>query len=101
MSPLDHDLALVHSPLMPVIFREALLERGVKLVEVPAEEVDSKGPNVLALAPRKVLAVDGSPVTRRRLEDAGVEVVVFEGEEISHKGLGGPTCLARPLLRRA
>jgi N-dimethylarginine dimethylaminohydrolase len=101
LSPVDHDLALVHSPLMPVPFRQALLERGMQLVEVPAEELDSKGPNVLALAPRKVLAVDGSPVTRRRLEEAGVEVIVFNGAEISHKGCGGPTCLARPLLRRA
>jgi N-dimethylarginine dimethylaminohydrolase len=100
LSPLDHDLALVHSPLMPVPFRQALLERGMALVEVPAEELDAKGPNVLALSPRKVLAVEGSPITRRRLEDAGVEVIVFQGNEISHKGQGGPTCLVRPMLRR-
>lgn len=100
LSPLDHDLALVHSPLMPVQFRQALLERGMALVEVPAEEVETMGPNVLALSPRKVLAVNGSPVTRQRLEDAGVEVIVFQGDEISHRGRGGPTCLVRPMLRR-
>lgn len=101
LSPVDHDLALVHSPLMPVPFRQTLLDRGTQLVEVPAAEMSTKGPNVLALAPRKVLAVNGSPVTRRRLEEVGVEVIVFQGDEISHKGSGGPTCLARPLLRRA
>ena len=36
---------------------------------------------------------------RRRMERAGVDVVVYRGEEISLKGDGGPTCLTRPLLR--
>jgi arginine deiminase len=29
----------------------------------------------------------------------GVDVVTYRGDEISHKGDGGPTCLTRPLLR--
>ena len=33
------------------------------------------------------------------MERAGVDVVVYRGEEISKKGDGGPTCLTRPLLR--
>jgi len=41
----------------------------------------------------------GNPRTRRRLEEAGVEVHEFQGEEISAKGAGGPTCLTRPLSR--
>jgi arginine deiminase len=45
------------------------------------------------------VAVDGSPETRRRMEAAGVDVSVFEGSDIAHKGEGGPTCLTRPLLR--
>ena len=57
------------------------------------------GPNVLALAPRVALAVDGNPVTRGRLEAAGVEVSLYDGSEISHKGEGGPTCLTRSVLR--
>jgi arginine deiminase len=57
------------------------------------------GPNVLALGPRRALALAGNPRTRRRLEDAGVEVLVYTGEEISRKGDGGPTCLTRPLER--
>ena len=55
--------------------------------------------NVLALAPRVALALDGNPETRRRLERAGVEVLVYRGEELSRKGDGGPTCLTMPLLR--
>jgi hypothetical protein len=28
-----------------------------------------------------------------------VDVRVYRGDELSHKGEGGPTCLTRPLLR--
>ena len=55
--------------------------------------------NVLALGPRRALALDGNPETRRRLEAAGVEVLVYAGDELSRKGDGGPTCLTRPLSR--
>jgi N-dimethylarginine dimethylaminohydrolase len=99
ISPLDDDLAVVYSPLLPVPFREALLERGMQLVEVPDEEFDSMGCNVLAVAPRVAVAVEGNPETRRRMEAAGVTVHLYEGAEISAKGCGGPTCLTRPLER--
>jgi N-dimethylarginine dimethylaminohydrolase len=36
-------------------------------------------------------------VTRQRLEAAGVDVVEYEGDEISRKGDGGPTCLTLPV----
>jgi N-dimethylarginine dimethylaminohydrolase len=101
ISPVDHDLAVVYSPLMPVTFRELLLERGMSLVEVPDEEFATMGANVLALGHRRALMLSGNPVTRRRLEAAGVEVMEYDGENISTKGGGGPTCLTRPLLRTA
>lgn len=100
LSPIDRDLALVHSPLLPVPFREWLLARGTWLVETSESEFDSLGCNLLALAPRRCVAVAGNPETRRRLEAEGVEVHVIRGEEICRKGLGGPTCLTRPLERR-
>ena len=99
ISPIDVDLALVYSPLMPVPFRELLLSRGFSLVEADASELDSKGCNVLAVAPRECVMVSGNPVTRQRLEDAGATVHEFIGEEICAKGCGGPTCLARTLKR--
>jgi len=100
ISPLDHDLALVYSPLMAVPFRNWLLARGITLVEVPDEEYGpTMGCNALALAPRKCLVLDGNPETRKRLEAAGCEVFAYKGREISIKGGGGPTCLTRPLLR--
>jgi len=99
LSPIDRNLALVYSPLLPVPFREVLLARGFDLVEVPEAEFESMGCNVLALGPRRCLMLDGNPLTRRRLEQAGAQVAVFTGDEICRKGSGGPTCLTRPILR--
>ncbi|MEP6977514.1 MAG: arginine deiminase family protein [Thermoleophilia bacterium] len=99
ISPLDEDLALVYPRLAPVRLLELLAARGIETVEVPDEEFETMGPNVLALGPRKALALEGNDETRRRMEAAGVEVVTYEGDEISRKGDGGPTCLTRPLLR--
>ena len=99
ISPLDENLAVVYQPLMPVRLVQLLDERGYELVEVPDEEFDSMGCNVLALGPRVALALDGNPETRRRLERAGVDVRVYSGEELSRKGDGGPTCLTCPLER--
>jgi N-dimethylarginine dimethylaminohydrolase len=99
LSPLDADLALVYLPLMPVRLVELLRERGIELVEVPDEEFETMGPNVLALAPRVALALEGNDETRRRMEAAGIDVHVYKGDEISRKGDGGPTCLTRPLRR--
>lgn len=99
VSPVDRDLWLVYAPLLPVPFREALVSRGIALVEVPAAELETLGCNVLAVAPRRVVMVAGNPETRARLESAGVTVHEFAGREICLKGGGGPTCLTRPLLR--
>lgn len=101
ISPLDRDLALVHLPLLPVRLVELLRERDVELVELPESELGTLGCNVLALAPRVALALAGNPVTRRRLESAGVDVRTYSGDELSLKGDGGPTCLTRPLLRES
>ena len=99
LSPVDDDLAVVYSPLMPVPFRERLLARGMQFVEVPDEEFDSMGANVLAIAPRRCIMVAGNPRTRALLERARAEVLVYSGAEISLKGGGGPTCLTRPIGR--
>jgi N-dimethylarginine dimethylaminohydrolase len=99
ISTVDRDLALVYPRIAPVRLLELLAERGIATVEVPDDEFETQGPNVLALGPRRALALDGNPETRRRLERAGVDVTVYRGDEISRKGDGGPTCLTRPLLR--
>jgi dimethylargininase len=99
LSPLDRDLAVAYVPLLPVRLVELLAERGVELVPVPDDEFETMGPNVLALAPRVALALEGNEATGRRMQGAGVDVRTYRGEEISRKGDGGPTCLTRPLAR--
>ena len=99
MSPIDADLLLVFAPLLPIPFREFLLSRDITLVEVPSSEFESMGCNVLAVSPRVCVMLEGNPETRRRLEDAGAEVHLYRGDAISVPGMGGPTCLTRPLLR--
>jgi N-dimethylarginine dimethylaminohydrolase len=98
ISMLDRDLALVYPSLAPVRLLELLSERAIQTIEVPDDEFDTLGPNVLSLAPRLALAMEGSPRTRRRMEKAGVDVTLYAGAELG-KGDGGPTCLTRPLLR--
>lgn len=99
ISPIDSDLALVYSRIMPVPFREWLLYRGVKLIEVPDSEYESMACNVLTIAPRKCIMLSGNSYTKRLLKNEGVEVREYLGDEISKKGAGGPTCLTKPILR--
>lgn len=99
LSPVDKDLAVVYSSLMPIAFRNTLLDKGFSFVEVPDSEWDSMGCNVLAIAPREVIMVKGNPITKHRLELAGCKVWEYTGNEISVKGGGGPTCLTRPIER--
>ncbi|ALX47811.1 dimethylarginine dimethylaminohydrolase family protein [Lentibacillus amyloliquefaciens] len=99
ISIVDQDLAVVYSPLMPVFFRKYLLEQGFTLIEVPADEYETLGCNVLALAPRICVLPSENEQTRQKLEHAGATVYEYEGNEISYKGTGGPTCLTSPVIR--
>jgi N-dimethylarginine dimethylaminohydrolase len=99
ISPVDSDLAVIYSRLLPEAFRLTLLQRGYQFVEVPDAEYETMGTNVLALGPRECVMLSGNPKTRAALEKAGARVHVYDGQEISLKGGGGPTCLTRPLAR--
>jgi len=99
ISPVDQDCALAYSRLMPVPFREWLIQRGITLIEVPDVEFETMACNVLAVAPGTCIMLAGNPRTKQLLEENGVEVWEYSGDEISRKGAGGPTCLTRPLYR--
>ncbi len=100
VSPIDLHHAVVYAPLMPIDFRNELLKRNMNLIEVPAEEFESMGCNVLGIGNKKCLMVAGNPLTQARIEKAGFQVHTYSGAEISVKGGGGPTCLTRPIKRR-
>jgi dimethylargininase len=98
LNPISPWLAAAFLRLLPARLVELLEARGMRLVDVPEEEFATMGPNVLGLdGGRRAVALAGNDVTRRRLEEAGVEVLVYEGDEISRKGDGGPTCLTLPI----
>ena len=99
ISIIDYRTAVVYPPLMAVPFWQELRRRDFTLIEIPASEYDTMATNILALAPRKCLMLEGNPITRHLLEDVGCEVLTYRGNEISLKAEGGPTCLTRPIWR--
>jgi N-dimethylarginine dimethylaminohydrolase len=99
MSPIDHNLAAIYSKLMPVPFRQWLISRGYRFIEIPEDEYETMACNILTIAPKKCLLLEGNPKTKKMLQNEHVEVHGYHGEEISKKGAGGPTCLTRPIYR--
>ena len=99
ISFVDTDKAVVYSKYMPVFFREYLIEKGIQLIECNDKEYDYLGTNVLALAPGKCVALAGNNEILQKMRDAGVEVLTYEGYEVSYRGTGGPTCLTCPITR--
>ncbi|MCO5176111.1 MAG: arginine deiminase family protein [Thermomicrobiales bacterium] len=100
ISMLDDDLAVVYRPLMAVALVQLLEERGIEMVEIPDEEFETQGCNVLALGPRHCVVLRENTVSAERMRAAGCTVITYAGDEISHNRTGGPTCLTRPILRR-
>ncbi len=102
ISPLAEDLALVHAPLLPAAFYQLLRQRGIALVHGDADEFavsNGLSLNVLATAPRQVIAVAGFPKTAAAMRAAGCAVQTFEADALCIACEGGPTCLTRPVLR--
>ncbi|MDO4582083.1 MAG: arginine deiminase family protein [Bacillota bacterium] len=100
ISFVDTDKAVVYSKFMPVFFRQYLLEHGYTLIECDDDEYERLGSNVLCLAPGVCVMMAGNPKMEARLRAAGIELFTYEGEEVSYRGTGGPTCLTCPLLRQ-
>jgi len=102
VSPLDHDLALVHAPLVPTALHQRMVDMGYELLHAPAEEFDASlglNLNVLAIGPRTCIGIDGFPATSALMREAGCDVTVFTADELCIPCEGGPTCLTRPLHR--
>lgn len=102
VSSLDDDLALIHAPLVPIALYERMLDMGYTLLCAPPDEFEASlglNLNVLATAPRQVIAVDGFPGTVALMREADCDVTVFPADELCIPCEGGPTCMTRPLLR--
>ena len=99
ISPVSDDLAVIYPPLLPAGLWELLAELGIRTISVPDEEYPTLACNVLAVRPGVLVMAEGNPTTRRALEAAGCEVHTYPAVEIGINGSGGPTCMARPILR--
>lgn len=102
ISPLDRDLALIYPRLLPVALHRFIGERGIRCIEAGDEEFEASGGlclNVLAMGPRRCIAVAGFPDTLRLMRDAGCEVTCFDADALCMPCEGGPTCLTLPLWR--
>lgn len=99
ISPVADDLAVVYLPLLPVGLWALLKELGIRLLEVSDDEFPTLGCNVLAVRPGVVIVADGNPAIAASLAAAGCEVHTYPASQVGVNGSGGPTCMARPILR--
>lgn len=99
ISMVDKDLVVGYEKLMPISLAKMLHERNVEILSIPEEEWATSASNVLAVAPRKAVMVEGNPVTKRLLEENGVEVKTIKGRWTCYDRCAGPTCMTMSLLR--
>ena len=104
ISPVDEDMALIHTPLMPAPLYSLLKARGMTLITAPADEFEQSNGlslNVMPFSPKNCVMIDGFPKTKAALEEYGCTVRTFAGDALCIACEGGPTCLTNPILREA
>ncbi|MCH8037170.1 MAG: amidinotransferase [Proteobacteria bacterium] len=94
----DKNLAVGFPRRVPFAAVEALRARGFEVVFLPDEAEHGAALNFVTLAPRKVLMVEGNPITRAFLEAHGVESVTVPAGEL-RKAAGAVGCLTGILWR--
>jgi len=75
-----------------------LEDKGVDIIEVSDEELHACAPNLLPIAPKKVIVSGIGLKMTEELRKRGIEVIELDLSEFA-KGGGGPTCLTLPLIR--
>lgn len=79
------------------IDRLEVIPTGGDSYESAREQWDD-GNNIIALRPGVVIAMNRNTFTNRNFRKAGIDVLEFEGSELS-RGRGGGHCMTCPLLR--
>ncbi len=75
-----------------------LESKDIDIIEVSDEELHVCAPNLLPIAPKKVIVSALNLNMTRELRKRGIEVIELDLTECA-KGGGGPTCLTLPLIR--
>jgi len=96
----DRRKAMIFPWQTPYDVARALLDKGFTLLENPhIEEIKiGHGLNFVALEPGKVVMPAGNPLSRRVLEDGGIEVIEADISELM-KGRGAIHCMTAFLKR--
>ncbi|MBI2304055.1 MAG: hypothetical protein HYU86_04850 [Chloroflexi bacterium] len=100
----DEGLAVCYVPGIDYLSLDHLIRKGIKLIEVPPEEMRNAACNCLAIEPGKVIMVAGNPYTHEALVKEGCEVIEVDWSEYTKQGGGasgggGPICATAPLIR--
>jgi N-dimethylarginine dimethylaminohydrolase len=97
---LDRDLAIAWHGRLAHGVVAALRDRGFEVLFFPDETESLRrfAHNFVTLGPRQILMPDGCPVSQRFYEEAGVECVLVEVDELL-KAAGGIGCLSGILWR--
>ncbi len=96
----DRDLAICWPRRTPHAAVMALRERGYTVAFLPDQDEAqaNRALNFVTLGPRRILMVDGNPVTRRFYEDLGIQVSALPADELA-KAAGAIGCLTGVLDR--
>ena len=101
IAPLDRDLALIYPPWCDFETIRHLRSLGYRLLEAPRDEQETVTPvNLITIEPRLVVMPGPAPKTRRLLEEAGVDVIEVDYDEVILYG-GGIRCTTMQLVRDA
>jgi N-dimethylarginine dimethylaminohydrolase len=98
----DRDLAVVYPTQLSYVVYETLKRHGYRFLDLPdaGEAQLGMAINMVPLAPGVVVLPAGNPITRAALENAGVQCIDVEIEELQ-KGAGAVHCMTGVVKRDA
>ncbi len=96
----DEDACVFFPWQTPFEVADSLRRRGYRMIEIdtPEEAKLTMASNFVALEPGRVIMPTGSPRTRERMQEEGLEVITLDVTELQ-KGWGGIHCMTAFLKR--
>lgn len=100
MNFLSEDTIIVNPNQIGYQACKTLSDMGFKILEAPSHEETQKNLalNMVVIKPGVVIQADGNPITKKYLQDNGIEVISIEFDEIL-KGWGSVHCCTATLKR--